>query len=142
MEYLYVKYDSDSPDGTRWMVGAWQVGVHWEKVLPAWFKVLSATAEPDERPPQSVTLAEELMLPRQRVLLARIVQLADKSTVGQLTEEEKAEYEGYVRAEALRDHHPVGRQDRAGGGGADRHRRVPRVDRRRGEEDEGRQRRQ
>ena len=28
--------------------GAWQVGVHWEKVLPAWFKVLSATAEPEE----------------------------------------------------------------------------------------------
>jgi len=28
--------------------GAWQVGDHWEKVLPAWFKVLSATAEPEE----------------------------------------------------------------------------------------------
>ena len=28
--------------------GAWQVGVHWEKVLPPWFKVLSATAEPEE----------------------------------------------------------------------------------------------
>jgi hypothetical protein len=28
--------------------GSWQVGVHWEKVLPAWFKVLSATAEPNE----------------------------------------------------------------------------------------------
>ena len=31
-------------------------------------------------------------------LLARIEQLADKSTEGLLTEEEKAEYEGYVRA--------------------------------------------
>jgi hypothetical protein len=28
--------------------GAWQVGVHWEKVLPPWFKVLSATAAPEE----------------------------------------------------------------------------------------------
>ncbi len=28
--------------------GAWQVGVHWEKVLPPWFKVLSASAEPEE----------------------------------------------------------------------------------------------
>jgi hypothetical protein len=28
--------------------GSWQVGVEWEKVLPVWFKVLSATAEPKE----------------------------------------------------------------------------------------------
>ncbi len=28
--------------------GSWQVGVDWPKVLPVWFKVLSATAEPDE----------------------------------------------------------------------------------------------
>jgi len=28
--------------------GSWQVGVDWAKVLPAWFKVLSATAEPEE----------------------------------------------------------------------------------------------
>jgi hypothetical protein len=28
--------------------GSWQVGVQWEKVLPSWFKVLSATADPDE----------------------------------------------------------------------------------------------
>jgi hypothetical protein len=28
--------------------GSWQVGVDWNKVLPPWFKVLSATAEPDE----------------------------------------------------------------------------------------------
>ncbi len=28
--------------------GAWQVGVDWEKVLPPWFKVLAATAEPEE----------------------------------------------------------------------------------------------
>ena len=27
---------------------SWQVGVDWPKVLPVWFKVLSATAEPDE----------------------------------------------------------------------------------------------
>ncbi len=28
--------------------GSWQVGIDWEKVLPAWFRVLSATAEPAE----------------------------------------------------------------------------------------------
>ena len=28
--------------------GSWQVGVDWARVLPAWFKVLSATAEPQE----------------------------------------------------------------------------------------------
>jgi hypothetical protein len=28
--------------------GSWQVGVNWKTVLPAWFKVLSATAGPEE----------------------------------------------------------------------------------------------
>jgi hypothetical protein len=28
--------------------GSWQVGVDWGRVLPVWFKVLSATAEPEE----------------------------------------------------------------------------------------------
>ena len=28
--------------------GSWQVGVDWAKVLPVWFKVLSATADPKE----------------------------------------------------------------------------------------------
>jgi hypothetical protein len=28
--------------------GSWQVGVDWARVLPVWFKVLSATAEPEE----------------------------------------------------------------------------------------------
>jgi hypothetical protein len=28
--------------------GSWQVAVDWERVLPAWFEVLSATAEPEE----------------------------------------------------------------------------------------------
>ncbi len=28
--------------------GSWQVGVDWAKVLPVWFKVFSATAEPQE----------------------------------------------------------------------------------------------
>jgi len=28
--------------------GSWQVSADWEKVLPLWFKVLSATAEPQE----------------------------------------------------------------------------------------------
>jgi hypothetical protein len=28
--------------------GSWQVGVAWDKVLPPWFRVLSATTEPEE----------------------------------------------------------------------------------------------
>ena len=28
--------------------GSWQVGVDWARVLPVWFRVLSATAEPEE----------------------------------------------------------------------------------------------
>ena len=28
--------------------GSWQVGVDWARVLPVWFKVLSATAGPEE----------------------------------------------------------------------------------------------
>lgn len=36
--------------------GAWQVGVHWEKVLPPWFKVLSATAAPEEYGPRIIGL--------------------------------------------------------------------------------------
>jgi hypothetical protein len=28
--------------------GSWQVGVDWDRVLPVWFKALSATAEPEE----------------------------------------------------------------------------------------------
>jgi hypothetical protein len=28
--------------------GSWEVGVDWENVLPAWFKVLSATVGPSE----------------------------------------------------------------------------------------------
>jgi len=39
--------------------GAWQVGVHWEKVLPAWFKVLSGTAEPEEYAQQIVGLLKQ-----------------------------------------------------------------------------------
>jgi hypothetical protein len=34
--------------------GSWQVGVDWETVLPAWFRVLSATAGPSEYA-QSIT---------------------------------------------------------------------------------------
>src|SRR5437870_1908337 len=36
--------------------GSWQVGVDWPKVLPAWFEVLSATAEPEEYAEQITAL--------------------------------------------------------------------------------------
>lgn len=38
--------------------GAWQVGVEWNKVLPPWFKVLSATAAPDEYAGRIATLLD------------------------------------------------------------------------------------
>ncbi len=36
--------------------GAWQVGVDWERVLPPWFKVLSATTGPEEYAQRIVSL--------------------------------------------------------------------------------------
>ncbi|MHB8874023.1 MAG: hypothetical protein ACYC8T_10090 [Myxococcaceae bacterium] len=39
--------------------GSWQAGVHWEKVLPPWFKVLSATAEPEEYAQRIVGLLKQ-----------------------------------------------------------------------------------
>ena len=39
--------------------GAWQVGVDWEKVLPPWFRVLSATAEPEEYARRIVDLLKQ-----------------------------------------------------------------------------------
>lgn len=36
--------------------GSWQVGVDWARVLPAWFKVLSATAGPEEFAARITTL--------------------------------------------------------------------------------------
>ncbi|MEW6741732.1 MAG: hypothetical protein AB1486_03150 [Planctomycetota bacterium] len=38
--------------------GSWQVGVEWDRVLPAWFKVLSATAAPEEYAERITTLLE------------------------------------------------------------------------------------
>ena len=36
--------------------GSWQIGVDWVRVLPVWFKVLSATAEPEEYAERITTL--------------------------------------------------------------------------------------
>jgi hypothetical protein len=38
--------------------GAWQVGVDWAKVLPAWFRVLSATSSPAEYAERITTLLQ------------------------------------------------------------------------------------
>ncbi len=53
--------------------GSWQVAVNWDKVLPAWFKVLSATAEPEEyargtldRIIRHYSYGSDKMLPRAR----------------------------------------------------------------------------
>lgn len=67
--------------------GSWQVGVDWKRVLPAWFKVLSATAEPEEYAKQITDLlsrhyhygraeilpvARRIATPEQRKALTRI----------------------------------------------------------------------
>ena len=38
--------------------GSWQVGVDWERVLPPWFRVLSATASPEEYAERITALLE------------------------------------------------------------------------------------
>jgi hypothetical protein len=38
--------------------GSWQVGVDWNKVLPSWFRVLSATAGPEEYAERITALLE------------------------------------------------------------------------------------
>lgn len=38
--------------------GSWQVGVDWDRILPSWFKVLSATAAPKEYAKRIVVLLD------------------------------------------------------------------------------------
>lgn len=67
--------------------GSWQVGVDWDSVLPAWFKVLSATAEPEDYAKRIIDLitrhynydrdkmlsrARRMATPEQRKALIRI----------------------------------------------------------------------
>lgn len=56
--------------------GAWQVGVDWEKVLPAWFKVLSATAMPEEFATRVVDLLNHHCKHERRAMLAVARKLA------------------------------------------------------------------
>lgn len=69
--------------------GSWQVGVEWEKVLPSWFKVLSATATPveyaeciiavldhhyDYGRDKMLTIAHKTATPDQRKALTEVVE--------------------------------------------------------------------
>ena len=60
--------------------GSWQVGVDWPKVLPAWFVVLSATAEPREYAKQiTAVLARHYHHGREKLLVvARRTATADQ----------------------------------------------------------------
>ena len=51
--------------------GSWQVGMNWEKVLPAYFACLAATAEPDEYARRVVETIEEHGSYRRDKYLAR-----------------------------------------------------------------------
>ena len=91
----------DNPDDIIFFAdegGCWQVGVDWPRVLPAWFKVLSATTEPEEFVTRITTLlsrhyrhdrdkmltaARRTATPQQREALAKFaVGQAPKSTLG------------------------------------------------------------
>ena len=79
--------------------GSWQVGVDWPRVLPVWFKVLSATTEPVEYVTRITTLlsrhhrhdqdkmltvARRTATPQQRLALAKFAAgQAPKSTPGE-----------------------------------------------------------
>jgi len=41
--------------------GSWQVGVDWQKVLPAWFTCLSTTVEPDEFARRAVDVVDRFV---------------------------------------------------------------------------------
>jgi hypothetical protein len=56
--------------------GSWQVGVNWEKVLPAWFLCLSATAEPEEYARRVTEAIEEHGSYRRDKYLARARKVA------------------------------------------------------------------
>ena len=71
--------------------GSWQVGVDWDKVLPPWFRVLCATAEPEEYARRITALldhhydhgskkmlavARKTATPAQREALAKVVREA------------------------------------------------------------------
>lgn len=76
--------------------GSWQVGVDWERVLPTWFKALSATAAPGEYAERitallsrhfksgrdrMLALARKTATPEQRSELGRCVRPGTRSTM-------------------------------------------------------------
>jgi hypothetical protein len=73
--------------------GSWAVGVNWEKMLPAWFRILSATAEPVEYAQRidsilkrhyaygrvkMLAVARKIATPAQRQVLSKIVTPEDR----------------------------------------------------------------
>ncbi|MBI4604125.1 MAG: hypothetical protein HY721_19380 [Planctomycetes bacterium] len=65
---------NDSPDDIIFFAdegGLWQVGVAWERVLPAFFQSLAATAEPEEYAREATKVIEEFVAhDRKRYLAA------------------------------------------------------------------------
>jgi len=73
----------DEPDKILFFAdegGSWQVAVDWARVLPAWFKVLSATAEPEEYAERITTLlSAHYHYGREKMLvIARRIATADE----------------------------------------------------------------
>jgi hypothetical protein len=68
--------------------GSWQVGVDWENVLPAWFRVLSATVGPSEYAQRITTLLKRHHEYGRRKMLAAARKIATPAQRQALPERE------------------------------------------------------
>ena len=66
--------------------GSWMVGVEWKQVLPAWFRVLSATADPAEYAQRFETFVDRYCNYQRAELLAEARQVATPSQRKELAE--------------------------------------------------------
>ncbi len=66
--------------------GAWQVGVDWSKVLPAWFSCLAAVADPDEFAQRVVDRVDRYARYDRDIHLTTAASLASAAQVKVLTE--------------------------------------------------------
>lgn len=57
--------------------GSWQVGVEWDKVIPAWLRTLALTAEAEEFAQQAVRIIDEFEKHRREQHLKAALKLAD-----------------------------------------------------------------
>jgi hypothetical protein len=66
--------------------GSWMVGIDWKQVLPAWFRVLAATADPAEYARRFETFVDRHCNYQRAELLAEARQVATPSQRKELAE--------------------------------------------------------